>query len=344
MRTDNEYDRFPIAKRGYDPHAVEAFLDVAAADNDRMLNEAAVRIAALESELEEAKRQEEAVHLTILAATKAKDDMLEAARHQAGELSADGRKEGDRIVTEARMQAFQLVTGARKEAETIVGEARAEAAAVARVDGAVEIPIDGPSEREDALQQRIDEMQKVVAAMELELSNRPAAPDPATARDEQPQDAPTVSHEVTEADTEVIEKATTPEPRAEVIPSAPAPEDHEDHIAIVVTDAPPAEPAIAQKPLDTEIAVDDVAVTVEADLASESTDAATSKTGSITDERSPDAVRRSFYSRRSAKLPRIGAEGGRDTMAAMAGLRTNFVAADAAADADPEESPAFEAV
>jgi len=344
MRKDNEYDRFPIAKRGYDPHAVEAFLDVAAADNDRMLNEAAARIAALESELEEAKRQEEAVHLTILAATKAKDDMLEAARHQAGELSANGRKEGDRIVTEARMQAFQLVTGARKEAETIVGEARAEAAAVARVDGAAEIPIDGPSERENALQQRIDEMQQIVAAMERELSSRPPASEAVAADAERPQDAPSVSHEVEEANTEVVEETTTPEPRADVIPSAPAPGDQEDHIAIVVTDARPAEPATEQEPLDTEIAVDDVAVTVEADIASESTEAATSQTGSITDERSPEAVRRSFYSRRSAKLPRIGAEGGRDTMAAMAGLRTNFVAADAAEDADPEESPAFEAV
>ena len=118
MRTKNEYDRFPFAKRGYDPQSVEAFIELAAADNDRMLNEAAARIAALESELEEAKRQEEAVHLTIQAATKTKDDIIAAARHQAGELVANGRKEGDRIVTEARMQAFQLVTGARKEAET----------------------------------------------------------------------------------------------------------------------------------------------------------------------------------------------------------------------------------
>ena len=175
MRTDKEYDRFPIAKRGYDPHAVEAFLDVAAADNDRMLNEAATRIAALESALEEAKRQEEAVHLTILAATEAKDDMLEAARHQAAELTANGRKEGDRIVTDARMQAFQLVTGARKEAESVVSEARSEAASIARVDGEADVSASGPTEREKALQGRIDEMQQVVAAMEAELSSRPTA-------------------------------------------------------------------------------------------------------------------------------------------------------------------------
>ena len=48
--------------------------------------------------------------------------------------------------------------------------------------------------------------------------------------------------------------------------------------------------------------------------------------------------------RRSARLPRSGAEGGRDTMAAMAGLRNNFVAADGAAAVDPGDKPAFEAV
>ena len=47
MRTDQEYDRFPIAKRGYDPHAVEAFLELSSSDSDRILDEAAARIAGL---------------------------------------------------------------------------------------------------------------------------------------------------------------------------------------------------------------------------------------------------------------------------------------------------------
>ena len=146
MRNKTEYDRFPIAKRGYEPQSVETHLDEIAVDHDRMLDEAAARIAALEVELEESRKQEEAVHLTILAATKTKEDMLEAARHQAAEFAANGRKEGDRIVTDARMQAFQLVTGAREEAGTIVREARAEAAAVSRVDEDTPIPDQGPSE------------------------------------------------------------------------------------------------------------------------------------------------------------------------------------------------------
>jgi len=339
MRTDNQYDRFPISKRGYDPHAVEAFLDVAAADNDRMLNEAAARIAALESELEEAKRQEEAVHLTILAATAAKDDMLEAARHQASELAANGRKEGDRIVTDARMQAFQLVTGARKEAETIVVEARAEAAAVARVDDEPEASADGPTEREKALQERIDEMQQVVAAMEAELSKRPTAAETEAALAE--------ANTVDEAPAEVVsnvEEPSTPATADDAALPAPTAEDHDEDIEIVVTDTPPVEVSSEQVRNDTEIAVDDVAVTVEADAGSSGPDGSGEPDSSITDARTPEAVRRSFYSRRSARLPRIGAEGGRDTMAAIAGLRTNFVAADAAADSDPEDKPAFEAV
>jgi DivIVA domain-containing protein len=318
MRRDDKYDRFPIAKRGYDPHAVEAFLDVAAADNDRMLNEAAARIAALESELEEAKRQEEAVHLTILAATKAKDDMLEAARYQAGELVANGGKEGDRIVTEARMQAFQLVTGARKEAETIVGEARVEAAAIDRVDEASEIPVDGSAEREAALQQRIDEMQRVIAAMELELSSRPAAAET----------IPTSAEPTATVDTnaEIADRAEEVSPSdavAEETPPAPDAEDHGEDIEIVVTDTPPVEAPSNVVRDDTEIKVDDVAVTVETGPVAAKPAASPGSDPSISDERTPEKVRRSFYSRRSARLPRIGAEGGRDAMATMAGLRTN---------------------
>jgi len=340
MRKDNEYDRFPIAKRGYDPHAVEAFLDVAAADNDRMLNEAAARIAALESELEEAKRQEEAVHLTILAATKTKDDILEAARHQASELAANGRKEGDRIVTDARMQAFQLVTGAREEAGTIVTEARAEAAAVSRVDEETSIPTDqGPSERESELQQRIEEMQHVVAAMELELSRRPVPTDSNTS-DSIEGAAPGANEKNSKATAKVDDAPPEAKPTGSVAPPEPTPE----HLEIVVTDAASAEQAGDRSDDNTEIALDDLAVSVDSTEDLPEATPSSNDDGSIIDERTPEAVRRSFYSRRSAKLPRIGAEGGRDTMAAIAGLRTNFVAAETATDPESGESPAFEAV
>ena len=344
MRTENdEYDRFPIAKRGYDPNAVEAYLDLAAADSDRMLNEAAARIAALELEVEEAKKQEEAVHLTILAATKAKEDMIEAAKHQAAELCSNGRKEGDRIVTDARMQAFQLVTGARKEAETIVGEARAEAAAIARVEGEAAAANDGPSEREIALHQRIEEMQQAIAAMEVELASRPAA---SVEKHTSPVDM--VIEEALEPAVEI----PTPAAEAQVAPSVPeatmknppppadARDDDGDEIEIVVSDLPAEESTI-------DIAADDTEITLTED--DEALEPAFSRAVHDTginddsDDRAA-AVRRSFYSRRSAGLPHMGSEAGRGAMAAVAGLRTNFVAPEADDDTDPEQTPAFEAV
>lgn len=344
MRTDkNENDRFPIAKRGYDPKAVEAYLDMAAADSDRMLNEAAVRIAALELEMEEANKQEEAVHLTILAATKTKEHMIEAAKHQAAKLAAGGRKEGDRIVTDARMQAFQLVTGARKEAQTIVGEARAEASAIARVDGETATIDDGPSERELALHERVEEMQQVIAEMESELASRPATSDEKYA-------AP-VDVVIDEA-VEAIQEDSTPTVEPPAAPSVPEPvletppppvdehDDGDDNIEIVVSDVPVEESTIEISADDTEITLREHDEALEPAFSGPVPDGGT---GDDSDDRAA-AVRRSFYSRRSAGLPHMGSEAGRGAMAAVAGLRTNFVAAEADDDTDPEQTPAFEAV
>ena len=130
--------------------------------------------------------------------------------------------------------------------------------------------------------------------------------------------------------------------RAEdLAPPEPTPE----HIEIVVTDEAPAEPVVDTPNEDTEIAVDDVAVSV--DSAEDLPEATSSphEDGSITDERKPEAVRRSFYSRRSAKLPRISAPKA-DAMPwpCVAGLRANVTTSETEDDTDPEKSPAFEAV
>ncbi len=337
MRTDQEYDRFPIAKRGYDPHAVEAFLDLSSTDSERMLNEAAARIAALEVELEEAHKQEEAVHLTILAATKAKEDMLVAARHQADKLAAKARKDGDRLITDARMQAFKLVTGAREEAETIVGEARSEAAAIARVNDTSTDEVTGPSDDEVALQERIETMQNVIEAMELALASRPTTADPQVTDDESPMETEVPGVELVEAaavEATAHDKAAAP-PTSESEPIS-------DDIEVIVADGVSAE---ASDESDA-VAFDEPVITIEpATDESVAASASESKTADEQDEdRAAEAIRRSFYSRRSANLPQIGAEAGRDAMAAVAGLRTNFVAAEASDDGDTEPTPAFEAV
>lgn len=335
MRTKSKHDRFPIMKRGYDPEVVESHIETLIDENDQTLDEAAAQIAALQTDLEESQKHEEAVHLTIVAATKTKENMLEVAERQADEARAAGRKQGDGIITDARMQAFQVVTEARKEADGIVAEARAEAGTLLRSVEASAPASDLPSEREIALEIRVEELQGVIAAMESELHARPIIPE-ATEPEQDDVDPGigTSTDEATgipvesEASDDIGETDDSPsEDRAAIV---------EDDIEIVVTDTTP----IAS--VDDPISVDEPENANDVD-ASLDVDAPT-KDSSITDDREADSVRRSFYSRRSANLPRIGVEAGRSAMAVAAGLRTNLTSDESKNKSDPDRSQEFETV
>ncbi len=335
MRTKSKNDRFPIVKRGYDPEAVESHLGTVLDENDRTLDEAAAQIAALETELEESRKHEEAVHLTILAATRTKEDMLEVAQRQADEARSAGRKQGDGIITDARMQAFQVVTEARKEADTSVAEARSEAAAFVRSVEATAPAADDPSEREIGLQARIEEMQNVIAAMESELRTRPPASEATECEDsprekdvvEPPDDPTLIPIELGAADDG--DNGAEPSPLFEG-------SEVEEHIEIVVTDEAPITPVDEPDPAAETANVDGTDASLDPEPSTDD--------GSITDDRTADAVRRSFYSRRSAKLPRIGVEAGRGAIAAVAGLRTGMTSGKTTDDTDPDRSQEFETV
>ncbi len=350
MRTKTKYDRFPVVKRGYDPLAVESHLEELAAEMDQTLDEAAAQIAALEGSLEQARSHEEAVHLTILAAPQTKQDMLEVAERQAEELKAEARQKSDQMMTYARMQAFQVVTEARTEAEAIVAEARVEAASLARAEAATVASNDGPSEREAALQQRIDEMQAVIEAMETEIINSYAAAmtrkEPAdTSAEEEAEDdlaeTPDVSDPVTDVEVTAAADETTvdEEDDPEDIQPITIDELAEEHLEIIVTDTAPVT-------VDTESAADstDVPETVEVEMVATETEAVEASTGDGASVDQASGIRRSFYSRRSAKLPRIGVEAGRGAMAAAAGLRPNLSGRDDEEEAEPAPSPEYEAV
>ncbi len=334
MRTKSKYDRFPIVKRGYDPETVESHLATLIEDNDHTLDEAAAQIASLQTDLEDSQKHEEAVHLTILAATKTKENMLEVAERQADEARSAGRKQGDGIITDARMQAFQVVTEARKEADEIVAEARAEVGALLRTMEATAPADDLPSERQIALEIRVEELQGVIAAMESELRSRPTVPEVNDIEEDDDLDAeaPTaeatvipIEHGVKEEDDEPVESPS--EGLAAIV---------EDDIEIVVTDTTPVAPTEDPILVDELGHAEDVAGSLEADPSDDD--------GSITDDREADSVRRSFYSRRSAKLPRIGVEAGRGAMAAAAGLRTSLTSDDSKKNSDPGRSQEYETV
>ena len=338
MRTNSKYERFPIVKRGYDPETVESHLETLIDENDHTLDEAAAQIASLQTELEESQKHEEAVHLTILAATKTKEGMLEVAQRQADEARAAGRKQGDGIITDARMQAFQVVTEARKEADDIVAEARAEVGALLRTIEAKEPAADLPSAREIELEIRVEEMQGVVAAMESELRSRPVVSESNEPADDEPKPA-AVEEPTVEAAVIPIDVNSANEEEDDGTDDSPA--DHveavvEDDIEIVMTDM------TTVVPIDDTIAIDDLEDAEDLENSLDSDSAA--DTGRITDDRETESVRRSFYSRRSAKLPRIGVEAGRGAMAAAAGLRTGINSGESKDKSDPDRSQEYETV
>jgi cell division septum initiation protein DivIVA len=338
MRTSSKYDRFPVVKRGYDPEAVESHLTALINENDQTLDEAAAQIASLQTDLEESQKHEEAVHLTILAATKTKEDMLEVAQRQADEARAAGRKQGDGIVTDARMQSFQVVTEARKEADDIVAEARAEVGALMRSIEASATVADRPSEHEVALQARVEEMQNVIAAMESELRSRPAVSGAPVAEENSDHDDEQPIAEATDIPVELgsmDEDAGEDDSPTEIIDPDPM---VDDDVEVVVTDTTPLDPTD-----DTvSISVDDLEDGEGVDRFRDA--AAPIDDGLITDDRGADDVRRSFYSRRSANLPRIGVEAGRGAMAAAAGLRKGLTSDQDKGKSNPDRSQEYETV
>ncbi|MEA3509909.1 MAG: DivIVA domain-containing protein [Actinomycetota bacterium] len=349
MRTKSKYDRFPIVKRGYDPETVESHLESLIDENDLTLDEAAAQIASLQTDLEESQKHEEAVHLTILAATKTKEGMLEVAQRQADEARAAGRKQGDGIITDARMQAFQVVTEARQEADDIVAEARTEVGALMRTIEEKAPSADLPSAREIELEIRVEELQGVIADMESELRSRPLVSESDEPADDESETAPDEESTVEAAVIPIDIDSVHEDEEAEGDHDADnSPADHagtvlEDHVKIVVTDTTPIVPDDDTTAMDDREETDsfenaeDLANSVESDSQDD--------TRRITDDREADSVRRSFYSRRSAKLPRIGVEAGRGAMAAAAGLRTGITSNEEPNDKpDPDRSQEYETV
>jgi len=117
---------FPVVRRGYDPQAVVAYLQQV----ERVLHErvaaAEARYASLERDLAEAHSREEAVHLTLVAATKTKEELIVNAQREADETLSRSKQQADGLLAEAKKEAFRLVADARQTAE--------EASAMARED------------------------------------------------------------------------------------------------------------------------------------------------------------------------------------------------------------------
>lgn len=158
--------QFSKRKRGYDTKEVAAYLDTVGsvmAGYERDLNQLAAKIEKLQDQLVGARQAEEAVKLTIIAASQAKEEMLTKAQQEADrmveaavsdaaavradaetvearvkELMANAHLRADDIIkaadvqyearlAEAEVDAKQRVDVARREALTLLEETRVDA-------------------------------------------------------------------------------------------------------------------------------------------------------------------------------------------------------------------------
>ncbi|NND01546.1 MAG: hypothetical protein HKN91_02050 [Acidimicrobiia bacterium] len=119
---------FPILRKGgVDPTAVESHLVEVQRFFEKKVAAAQARYGNLEAELEEARKREEAVHLTLVAATKTKEELLTNAKRDADAMISNSKGQSESLLTEAKKEAFRLVSEARETTEGAATAAREEA-------------------------------------------------------------------------------------------------------------------------------------------------------------------------------------------------------------------------
>ena len=124
---------FPLVEKGYDPSEVDEYLATQMLQLREQLEAATARIIELEDDLDAAKSREDAIQLTMMAATKARDELLSKAHDDAKQIVGDARRAAFVLMTESRTDADRaiaegkvLVNVARSEALSVVNDAEEE--------------------------------------------------------------------------------------------------------------------------------------------------------------------------------------------------------------------------
>ena len=105
---------FRKAMRGYDKYEVDAFLEAASVEFERLLQERREfeqRCKRLEGDIEEYKRVEKSLQETLISAKETTDRSME-----------NSRKESDLLISEAEIKAEKILDESRKRARAIEEE------------------------------------------------------------------------------------------------------------------------------------------------------------------------------------------------------------------------------
>jgi DivIVA domain-containing protein len=139
---------FSASVRGYDRHAVDAYVE---------------RVNRLIAELQVAGSPRAAVRHALDRVGEQTSGILQRARETAEEITTSAREEAEETTARARAEAQDLLDRARREAEDATGRARAEAE---------EIVADTRAEADETLTRAQDESESLVARARVEADGR----------------------------------------------------------------------------------------------------------------------------------------------------------------------------
>ena len=247
----------------------------------------------------------EQAHQSVVDDASARIAALEGALEFANSRTDVETPEAEQIISSARKEAFRLITEAREEAGLVIAEARTEVTQVppAPAPTTNEAPPEELRAEELRLEARIVELQSTLAGLEAGirsltgilaspealLPDGPMVPPPARPAIALEGETPTRVPDLGENGSAALVEPMIATQRQQSAPPPPP--------------IPEPEPAAA-------VQVEDLTV----EVADEHEQAP-----------APDGgTRASFYSRRSAQLPHIGAEAGRSAITAATDLRASM--------------------
>lgn len=281
---------FSVVRKGYDIAEVDNHLRSLRRASHHGSDELQIRIDQLESELAEAQRREEAIQLTLVAATQTKAQMLQAAHVELDQAANQARSSADDIVSEAQFEAFRLVTQAKEDAEATIRAAQEEAARIATQPAAPAAAAATPQPvDEEALvrmEQARDEAIATIRAIREEAEEVIA---------ERDRKITMLQAQLTEASEQTVSTEAPAEFMVEAVIAPPT--QIPDALEEEQTEATARGHETAGVP---RVAVEDTDVQPLSDR----------------------PARGSFYSRRSARLPRIGSDAANGALAAVSAMRS----------------------
>ena len=172
---------FPLVEQGYDPSRVDEYLATQMLQLREEIDAARTRITDLEEELATAREAEEALHLTMILAKRASNEILEKAQSEADEILSDARRAAFLLMTDARDdtdnsldEGKAIISEARQEALSIVADVEAETARlIAERDATLNQLREKYEAESSTLIDRINTLRSIADDLEAKNSGQP---------------------------------------------------------------------------------------------------------------------------------------------------------------------------